>query len=67
MYEGTEKQFIIPLSYDHDAMYIDYRPLSTEEQVQFVQANPLSREDWTLGENIHHLQQPSKEVLEVRR
>ena len=35
MYEGTEQQFIIPLSYDHDAMYIDYRPLSTEEQVEF--------------------------------
>ena len=55
------------MSYEHDALYIDYRPLTTEEQVQFVRANPLSMEDWSLGKSQHHLREPIREVLEVQR
>jgi hypothetical protein len=64
MYEGTAEEMIIPLSYERDALYIDYRPLTAEEQVQFVRANPLSMEDWSLGESQHHLREPIREVLE---
>ena len=67
MYEGTRDQIIIPLDYNHDALYIDYRPLSTREQVEFVQNNPLKTTDWHLGNNPNRLSTPAREVLEVRR
>jgi hypothetical protein len=67
MYEGTAEEMIIPLSYERDALYIDYRPPTAEEQVQFVRANPLPMEDWSLGESQHHLREPIREVLEVQR
>jgi len=68
MYEGMAEEMITPLSYEHDALYIDYRPaLTAEEQVWFVRANPLSMEDWSLGESQHHLREPIREVLEVQR
>ena len=67
MYEDTDKQFIIPLDYDHDALYIDYRPLTTNEQIKFVQETQLKTSQWHLGDNTHKLRTPAKEVLEVRR
>jgi hypothetical protein len=67
MYEGTRDQIIIPLEYNYDAMFIDYRPLTTTEQVQFVRQNPLATTDWHLGNNLNRLRVPAQEVLEVRR
>jgi hypothetical protein len=29
MYEGTQEQLIVPLEYDRDALYVDYRPRAT--------------------------------------
>ena len=67
MYEGTRDQIIIPLEYNHDALFIDYRPLTTKEQVQFVRQNPLATTDWHLGNDIYRLRTPAQEVLQVRR
>ena len=61
MYEGTLEQFIVPLEYDRDALYVDYRPLQPNEQQEFVRANPLKPWDWSLD-------RPSmtREAIEVR-
>ena len=61
MYEGTQEQFIVPLEYDRDALYVDYRPLQPNEQQEFVRANPLKPWDWSLD-------RPSmtREAIEVR-
>ena len=67
MYEGTHRQFITPLEYDHDALYIDYRSLTAEEQVTYVKQNPLKMDQWHLGNDTHKLLSPAKEVLQVRR
>ena len=67
MYEGTDQQFITPLEYDHDALFIDYRPMTAEEQVTYVKQNPLKMDQWHLGNDTHRLLSPAKEVLQVRR
>ena len=67
MYEGTDRQFITPLEYEHDALYIDYRPMTAEEQVTYVKQNPLTMDEWYLGNDTYRLLSPAKEVLQVRR
>jgi hypothetical protein len=39
MYEGTDEQFLVPLDYERDALYIDYRPLQAQEQVAFIKSS----------------------------
>jgi hypothetical protein len=60
MYEGTCDEFIIPLEYERDAMFIDFRPLSAAEQVEFVKVNPLEQKDWVMDSPF-----VSREVIEV--
>jgi len=67
MYEGTDRQFITPLEYDRDALYIDYRPMTAEEQVTYVAQNPLKMDQWLIGDDTHRLLRPANEVLEVQR
>jgi hypothetical protein len=63
MYEGTPNQFIVPLHYNRDALYVDYRPLAANEQVAFVKANPLRTDQWLLDSPT--MARDSIEVMDV--
>jgi hypothetical protein len=61
MYEGTDEQFLVPLDYERDALYIDYRPLQMHEQVAFIKNNPLKPTEWSLDSPYF-----SREAAEVK-
>jgi hypothetical protein len=63
MYEGTPSQFIVPLDYNRDALYVDYRPLAADEQVAFVKVNPLRTDQWSLDSPL--MARDSIEVMDV--
>ena len=49
MYENTEQQCIIPVTWERDAIYIDFRPLTTKEAIEYVASHPMEDKEWKMG------------------
>ena len=49
MYENTEQQCIVPVTWERDAVYIDLRPLTTKEAIEYVTNHPMEDEEWKMG------------------
>ena len=49
MYENTEQQCIIPVTWERDAVYIDFRPLTTKEAIEYVTNHPMEDKEWKMG------------------
>jgi len=49
MYENTEQQCIVPFTWEKDAIYIDFRPLTTKEAIEYVTKHPMEDEEWKMG------------------
>jgi hypothetical protein len=49
MYENTEQQCIIPVTWERDAIYIDFRPLTTKEAIEYVTNHPMEDKEWKMG------------------
>ena len=61
MYEHDEtRRCIVPLTWQRDAIYLDFRPLTENEGIEYVRNHPMKDSDWTLGANIN------EKALQVR-
>ena len=49
MYENTEQQCIVPVTWERNAIYIDLRPLTTKEAIEYVTNHPMEDEEWKMG------------------
>ena len=61
MYEHDQtRRCIVPLTWQRDAIYLDFRPLKENEGIEYVRNHPMKDSDWTLGANIN------EQALQVR-
>ena len=58
MYENTEQECIITVAWERDAIYIDFRPLTTKEAIEYVTNHPMEDEEWKMGP--HSTNRPHK-------